>query len=81
MAAILGFMIGWSLEFDRLVDAHRPNGCDGPCLFLAGEFYDDALWAGLVGAVVSGLFVLGLAVLVFARQRTAPRAPRDASEE
>lgn len=81
VAAIVGFMLGWSLEFDRLVDAHRPDGCDGPCLFLASEFHDDALLAGVVGAVVCGLFVFGLVVLVLARRRSAPRSSRGTPEE
>jgi hypothetical protein len=79
VAAIVGFMLGWSIEFDRLVDEHRPNGCDGPCLFLAGEYHDDALWAGLFGALVLGLLVFGLVVLVLAGRRTVPRSSQDAS--
>jgi len=79
MAAIVGFMLGWSIEFDRLVDDHRPDGCGGPCLFLASEYHDDALRAGLFGALVLGLVVFGLAVLVFARRRTGPRSSQDAS--
>jgi hypothetical protein len=28
----IGFIVGWWLAFDYLVDRHRPDGCDGPCL-------------------------------------------------
>jgi hypothetical protein len=70
IAAMVGFMLGWSLEFGRLMEVHRPNGCDGPCIFAAGEYYDDALVGGLVGALVLGLFVFGLVVIVFARRRS-----------
>jgi hypothetical protein len=72
IAAVTGFLVGWWLEFRRLVQAHRPNGCDGTCLFLAGEYYDDALWVGVVGALVCGLLVFGLAVLALARLRPEP---------
>ena len=75
IAAILGFMLGWSIEFGRLMGEHRPDGCDGACVFLASEYHDDALVAGVVGAVVLGLSVLGLVVLVLARRRTAPKPP------
>ena len=68
IAAIVGFMIGWSIEFGRLMDVHRPDGCDGPCVLLASEYHDDALWGGLVGALVLGLFVFGVVVLVLARR-------------
>lgn len=78
IAAILGFMLGWSLEFGRLMDVHRPDGCDGPCIFAAGEYYDDALWGGLVGALVLGLFVFGLVMVVFARRRP-PGPSRDST--
>ena len=78
-AAILGFMLGWSIEFDRLMAEHRPDGCDGPCVFLASESHDDALLAGLVGALVLGLTVLGLVVLVLARRRSEPNPPASRS--
>ena len=78
IAVVVGFMLGWSIEFSRLRAVHRPDGCDGPCLFLASEYHDDALWAGVVGALVLGLFVFGLAVLVVARRRTTPRPSQDA---
>jgi hypothetical protein len=77
IAAMVGFMLGWSIEFDRLLDEHRPDGCDGPCLFLASEYHDDALWAGLFGALVLGLLMLGLLVLVFARRRREQRPSED----
>jgi hypothetical protein len=77
IAAMVGFMLGWSIEFDRLLDEHRPDGCDGPCLFLASEYHDDALWAGLFGALVLGLLMLGLLVLVFARRRSEQRPSED----
>ena len=72
IAAILGFMLGWSIEFDRLMTEHRPDGCDGPCVFVASEYHDDALLAGVVGALVLGLSVLGLVVVVLARRRSVP---------
>jgi ABC-type Fe3+ transport system permease subunit len=79
MAVVVGFMVGWWFEFGRLMREHRPNGCDGPCLFLASEYHDDALWVGVGAALVLGLLVFGLAVLVVARRRTAPRPSQDAS--
>ena len=72
IAAILGFMLGFSIELSRLIAANRPDGCDGPCVFAAGEYHDDALLAGVVGALVLGLSVLGLVVIVLARRRTVP---------
>ena len=75
IAVILGFLLGWSIEFGRLMKEHRPDGCDGPCVFLASEYHDDALVAGVVGALVLGLSVLGLVVLVLARRHTAPKPP------
>jgi ABC-type Fe3+ transport system permease subunit len=79
MAAVVGFMVGWWFEFSRLVQEHRPDGCDGPCLFLASEYYDDALWVGVGAALVFGLLVCGLAVLVLARRRSAPTPSQDPS--
>ena len=76
LAAGVGFMLGWSIEFRRLMDVHRPDGCDGPCVLVAGEYYDDALVGGLVGALVLGLFVFGLVVVVFAR-RGSPTGSQD----
>jgi hypothetical protein len=71
IAAAVGFIVGWWYEFGRLVREHRPNGCAGPCLLVAGEYHDDALWVGAAAALVLGLFVFGLVLLVLARQRTA----------
>ena len=79
VAAVTGFLVGWWLEFARLIREHRPGGCDGPCLFLASELYDDALWVGVVGALVGGLFVFGLVVLVLARRRVEPGPSEDVS--
>lgn len=79
IAAILGFMLGWSIEFSRLMAEHRPDGCNGPCVFLASEYHDDALWAGVVGALVLGLSVFGFVMLVLARRRTAQSPSQDAS--
>ena len=64
VAVIVGFVVGWFIQFSRLVAEHRPDGCDGPCLFLADEFYDDALWGAFVGALV-----LGIPVFLLARRR------------
>lgn len=69
IATIVGFMLGWAIEFGRLMDVHRPAGCDGPCVLVAGEYYGDALVGGLVGALVAGLLLLGLVLMVFAGRR------------
>ena len=79
MAVVIGFMVGWWFEFSRLMREHRPNGCDGPCLFLASEYHDDALWVAVGAALVLGLLVFGVAVLVFARRRSAPRPSQNTS--
>ena len=60
IAVTVGFAVGWFIQFDRLMAEHRPDGCDGPCLFIADEFYAEALWGGLIGALALGVptFVL-----------------------
>ena len=81
IAAALGFIVGWWYEFGRLVREHRPDGCGGPCLFLAGEYHDDALWVGAAAALVFGLFVFGLTLLALSRRPTAPSPSRDATPD
>jgi hypothetical protein len=70
VAFTVGFVVGWVIQFGRLMAEHRPDGCDGPCLVLAGEFYDEALWGGLIGALALGLPILALAWRYFANPPT-----------
>ena len=64
IAATVGFIGGWLIEFSRLMAEHRPDGCDSPCVFSADEYWGDAVSGGLIGAVI-----LGVGVLVLARRR------------
>lgn len=63
----VGFIVGWLIQFERLMAEHRPDGCDGPCLGWAAEYHGGALWGGFVGAVVLGLPALVLASRYFAK--------------
>jgi hypothetical protein len=67
VAVMIGFAVGWLAQFERLMAEHRPDGCDGPCYILASEYWDDALWGGLLGALAVGLIGLGLAWRYFAK--------------
>jgi len=61
-AAIVGFLGGFFVTAGVVENRRYPDGCDGPCVFLASDVWNASVIGGLVTALVLGL---GVGVLVW----------------
>jgi hypothetical protein len=72
IAAIVGFFVGFGFEWEGIMARERPDGCDGPCVILAGQYVPHALPSALLGAGIAGFGTL--ACLLLRRHWTAGRS-------
>lgn len=61
VVAAFGFIGGFAVTANFVEERFYPDGCDGPCVILAGDVFTAALVGGLIGALILGIGVYVLA--------------------